>query len=104
MKKTLRPMRTMARLSLRKSPRAGGEGFTLIEMIGVLAIMAILAAVTVPPVIERIHLAKAAKEMRDLPVLAAALNRHILRTKTIPSQDWAQVIADELAVPINQVT
>ena len=90
--------------SLREARRADGEGFTMIEMIGVLAIMAILVAVAVPPIIERMNLARVTKEMRDLPVLAAALNRHILRTKTIPNQDWAQVIATELAVPINQVT
>jgi type II secretory pathway pseudopilin PulG len=104
MKKISHPMMTMARLTLRKSRRAGGEAFTLIEMIGVLAILAILATLIVPTVIERINQARADKEMRDLPVLAAALNRQILRTKTIPSQNWAQVIADELAVPINQVT
>jgi type II secretory pathway pseudopilin PulG len=104
MKKTIHLMMTMARLDLRKAQRGGGEGFTLIEMIGVLAILTILVTLTVPTVIERINQARSDKEMRDLPVLADALNRHILRTKTIPSEDWAQVIADELAVPINQVT
>jgi prepilin-type N-terminal cleavage/methylation domain-containing protein len=106
MNKTLHMMKKMivARVNLRKVRRAGGEGFTLIEMIGVLAILAILVTLTVPSVIERINQARADKEMRELPVLAAALNRHILRAKTIPNQDWAQAIADELAIPINQVT
>lgn len=97
-------MITNARFSLRKAPRAGGHGFTLIEMIGVLAIVAILVTLTVPPIIERVNQARAEKEMQELPLLGDALTRHILRHKTIPGQDWAQVIADELAVPINRVT
>jgi prepilin-type N-terminal cleavage/methylation domain-containing protein len=104
MKKTPHAMMTMARPNLRKARRAGGEGFTLIELIGVMAILAILVAVTAPPIIERIKQARAAKEMQDLPVFGAALSRHILRTRTIPNENWAQVIADELAVPINRVT
>jgi type II secretory pathway pseudopilin PulG len=95
---------TSARLKRRQARRTSTGGFTLIEMIGVLAIVTILVTLTVPTVIERINQARFDKEMRDLPVMADAIKQHILRTKTIPGQDWAQVIADELAVPINQVT
>lgn len=90
--------------NLRHARRAGGVGYTLIEMIGVLAIVAILVTLTVPPIIERVNQAKAEKEMQELPLLGDALSRHILRTKTIPGPEWAQIIADELAVPINRVT
>ncbi len=104
MNKKPHPMINTARLNLPKAGHAGREGFTLIELVGVLAILAILGAVSVPPIIERIKQAKITKEEQDLPTLGAALTRQILRTKTIPNQDWAQVIADELAVPINEVT
>lgn len=88
--------------------RAGGRvtslGFTLMEMVGVLAILAILASVIAPVVIESINQARISKEMKDLPTLGDALRRQILSTKSIPNEDWAQVIADELALPINQIS
>jgi len=83
--------------------RSTQAGYTLIEMIGVLAILAILVTMITPSIIERIRHAQISKEAKTLPTLGEALQRHILRHKNIPNAMWAQVIADELAAPIRQV-
>src|ERR1051325_8204463 len=60
------------------------RAFTLIEGIGVLAIVTMLVSMVAPSVIRRVDRAVWTKETADLQTLADAYTQSILRTKTIP--------------------
>lgn len=59
--------------------------FTLIEMIGVMALVAILAALVVPPMIATIETADTSKEDANLEEIARALLEGIEREKKFPN-------------------
>ena len=87
------------------SQKGRNSGFTLLEMVGVLAIISIIASMAVPSIVERINRANSAKESKTLATLAKVLEERIVRDRTIPSEaTWAQLIADELGVPLEHVT
>ena len=92
------PAATRQRCSRRAS------GFSLTEVIGVLAILAILVSIITPSIIKRIKRAHSAKEDANLRTIGASLQREILRSKTIPNAGWAQLVGDELAIPLADVT
>ncbi len=71
--------------------------FTLIEMIGVLAIIALVAAAITPVVIRRDDLAALSKETADLSAISSALQLQILRTYTIPSDTKLGAVGGQLA-------
>ena len=62
-------------------PRAG---FTLLELIGVMAVIAILAAAVLPGAIDLIRTQRAVKEGAELPKIAEALKRGMLREQVFP--------------------
>ncbi len=62
-------------------PRAG---FTLLELIGVMAVIAILAAAVLPGAIDLIRTQRAVKEGEVLPKIAEALKRGMLREQIFP--------------------
>ena len=64
-----------------KLPRAG---FTLLELIGVMAVIAILAVAVLPGAIELIRTQRAVKEGAVLPKIAEALKRGMLREQVFP--------------------
>lgn len=75
------------------------HAFSLIEMIGVLAIIAILAAAIVPRVVKRIDLAAYDAESTSLNSMSSALLQYVTRSNTIPnSNTWAQAISSELGL------
>ncbi len=81
-------------------------GFTLIEMIGVMAIMAILSASIVPNVINQVVQAKADQEVINLKTLAENLQGYIKKNKTIPALGnvaWSTAAASMSDMPINKV-
>ena len=68
--------------------------FTLIEMIGVLAIMAIIAAVVLPNLARRISRANGDKEDQTLAVLKEGLLRSARTYQSIPGQNsWVTNVA-----------
>ena len=64
-----------------KMPRSG---FTLLELIGVMAVIAILAAAVLPGAIDLIRTQRAVKEGEVLPKIAEALKRGMLREQIFP--------------------
>ena len=80
-------------------------GFSLIEMIGLVAILAILATVIISTTPRRLDIAAANLENTNLVNYAAALQNNILRSRYIPgTNDWATAIAAELGVNVSSVT
>ena len=81
------------------------RAFTLIEMIGVLAILAILATIIVSTTTQRLYIAAVNLESTTQVRYAAALQGSILRNRYIPgTNDWATTIAVELGVNTASIT
>lgn len=89
-----------------RSKRTRGErGFTLIEMIGVLAIISTLAAVLVPNVVKTVDEAVGDAEGRDLTVLATALDSYTATQKSIPNTaGWVAALAGMTSMASNKVS
>lgn len=84
------------------------QGFTLIEMIGVLAIMAILAAVIAPNVVKQMQSARQDAEETNLRLLADGLVNYVLENRIIPQSGegfgtWASNIATQTDLPVEKV-
>jgi len=80
-------------------------GFSLIELIGVLAIMSILASIILPNMLKRMDIANADAEANNLVTLASDLEQYVTNQFTIPSANtWASAIASVSALPINEVS
>jgi len=85
---------------LRLAPRA----FTLIEMIGVLAIIAIVAAIITPNLARRISRANGEKEDQVLSVLADGLIRAVRASQSIPgAYSWVTDISTQTGLPVSEV-
>jgi general secretion pathway protein G len=63
------------------------QGFTLIEVMVVVVILGILAAILVPKVMDRPEQARLAKARQDIRALEAALNLYKLDNYVYPSTD-----------------
>src|SRR5438105_9650868 len=80
-------------------------GFTLIEVIAVLAVIAILVAVITPSVIRRVDRAAWTKESADLNAIADSYAQSILRNKIVPGTNgWATAVASQMGLPISAIT
>lgn len=72
------------------------SGFTLMELIAVMAVMAILAGSLAPSIFDQIKRAKADAEEQNLVELISSLKLSIIDTKTIPTSEinsWVSSIA-----------
>src|SRR5262245_60495718 len=68
--------------------------FTLIEMVGILAVIAILAVVLIPVFIKQLDQLAADKEVRQLKAFADGLKQQIIKTRYIPDQTaWDSMIS-----------
>ncbi len=75
-------------MSLRHSnPRPTQTGFTLIEIMVVVAILAILASVVIPRIMSEPDKARVVKAKQDIRVLESSLNLYKLDNFTYPSTD-----------------
>ena len=87
------------------------QGFSLIELIGVLAIMGILASMTVPPILRQIRQAQSGNEEANLNEVARAIVEGIKATGTIPNPNvnalavggWASNSLSYTALGTNQL-
>jgi prepilin-type N-terminal cleavage/methylation domain-containing protein len=92
-------------------PSTKRTAFTLIEMIGVMAIMGILAAIVIPPMIARVETSDAEKEDANLEEIARALLAGIKAEGRIPnpdvnptaSQGWASMASTYSVLGSNAV-
>ncbi len=84
------------------------QAFTLIEMIGVMAIIAILAAVIAPNVVRQMQAAGQDAEEEALDVLAEGLIDYVLENRIIPqsgegSGTWSTNIATQTDLPTEKI-
>ena len=80
------------------------RGFTLIEMIGVLAIISTLAAVLVPNVVRTVDEAVMEAEGQDLTVLADALATYAGTNKAIPNAaGWVTALSGVTSMSSNKI-
>lgn len=83
------------------------QGFTLMELIGAMAIVAVLAAVLAPSITDGIDRAYGAAEEDNLRTLVGALEQEVLVNKRIPRQntaEWTAAVAAYADLPLAQVT
>lgn len=76
------------------------RGFSLLEMIAVMAIMAIFAGVLAPTVFRTIDENLATAEESSLEAMAEALEGYVLDAKRVPSRlssDWGPAIAERMS-------
>jgi general secretion pathway protein G len=81
------PSHKAARMRATRNVRRAHAGFSLIEIMVAVAIMAILAALIVPRVIGRLDDAAVAKAKSDVQALVTALNLYKLDNFNYPSTD-----------------
>jgi len=80
------------------------KGFTLIEMIGVLTIISILAAIVVPNVFKQIDRVNSDAETSNLRTLAGEFEQFILEKKQIPApSNWSGSLAQVSALPLSKI-
>jgi len=73
-------------------------------MIGILAVLAILAAVIVPMLVKEMDKAVANQERAALNSFSAALQQYILNTRVIPNQTtWYPAVASQLGLGTNDI-
>lgn len=79
-------------------------GFTLIEVIGTLALMALLAGIVAQSSLARLSQTHRQKETDELGHIARAFEQAVIRTRGIPEGNgWVSLVANELAQTASQV-
>jgi len=90
------------------APAPAGQpeaGMNLIALLGIMAVLVILAAVLAPSFIRKLDQIASDAEVASLKALGEALESSILRNRYIPTfTNWAQVAAAERGVNLSEVT
>ena len=78
--------------------RRSHNSFTLVEMIGVMAVLAILASFLAPSLVRQIQTAKMAGEDQNLSTIAQGILEYVNATQTLPdtnasSMNWASNVS-----------
>src|SRR5207245_1430464 len=90
---------------LDRNGRNTARGWTLIELIGVLAVIAILLAVLLPALIRELDKLAADQESAVLKSLSDGLQQSAMRNRYIPSQaDWASAGAAQVGMNVSDVS
>src|SRR6266481_140210 len=80
------------------------RAWTLIELIGVLAVIAILAAILLPALIRQMDRAVADQETATLQSLGDGLRQYVVTTWIVPDETtWYSAIASKLGISTNDV-
>jgi type II secretory pathway pseudopilin PulG len=78
--------------------------FTLIQVIGALAVLSILVAILLPALLKSIDKSVADKEKATMATLGDAFQRYVLTTRTIPDQtSWYSAVAATLGLGTNDI-
>lgn len=93
-----RGVRRAKGVGLRRSSRRDA-GLTLIELMVVVVILALLAVVIVPRVIDRPDQARAARAQADIAALSSALNLYRLDTGSYPTTEQGLLALSERPTP-----
>ncbi len=84
--------------------RLGSAGFSIVELMGVLTVFAILAAIGASSTIGRFKRTARTVETSSMENIGEALRDYSLRTRTIPAQSgWPAALATELGAPVNRI-
>lgn len=84
--------------------RLSSAGFSLIEMVGVIAIMAIIAALITPNLARRISQSNGDKEDQALDIIGDGLIRSVRATQTIPgANSWVTNVAAQVGLSANDI-
>lgn len=84
-------MQTSSARFLPRNPAIGQSGFTLIELMVVVVIIGVLAAIVVPKVMDRPDEARVTKARADIRTLESALNLYKLDNFVYPNTDQGLV-------------
>lgn len=84
---------------MRSSTTRNASGFTLMELMIVIAIVAILAALALPSYMDYVVRSKIRTAQADLQALSAAVENHRQRTLSFPSAAAADTSAVKAAFP-----
>ncbi|MEO1574044.1 MAG: prepilin-type N-terminal cleavage/methylation domain-containing protein, partial [Pseudomonadota bacterium] len=86
--------------------RKHSTGFTLLEIIGVVAVLAILSSVLAPSVVDTINRSYATAEEKNLATLAEVLRQSVRQTRSVPSpaiNNWTTALAAQSEFTANQI-
>lgn len=86
-----------------KSLRTKHAGFTLVEIMIVVAIIALLAAIAVPGFLRARKRSQASKILNDLRMIDSAVDQYAIETGkttgfTVPVQDWTNYVKKNAAL------